>query len=224
MHMLNRSISVFRNLKLEIPFVLPDQWTVSLLTQFILSSYIFQGFGPLVDPFRSHVSRSLFKGLPWFLLPVGQQSFITLGNLFRGILFTCCIQFLLYSSNLSKFGVIYSSDDMVTIKINNNNISVTELGHQLTRSGLTYPEVSSKVYHDSFCQSDSSILLPWVIYFEAFYLHVVSSFSFIPVIFTIFILSNSEYFTLLSLISKRAGLFRDWVLPSIYANVKTRLL
>jgi len=38
------------------------------------------------------------------------------------------------------------------------------------------------VCHDSFCQSDSSISLPWVIYFEAFYLHVVSSFSCIPVI------------------------------------------
>ena len=36
------------------------------------SSYICHGVGPLVDPFRSHVSRSLFKGLPWFLLPVGQ--------------------------------------------------------------------------------------------------------------------------------------------------------
>jgi len=32
-----------------------------------------------------------------------------------------------------------------------------ELGHLLTRSGLTYPEVSSKVYHDSFCQLGSSI-------------------------------------------------------------------
>jgi len=48
-------------------------------------------------------------------------------------------------------------------------IYVMELGHLLTRSGLTYPEVSSKVYHDSFCQSDSTISLPWVIYFEAFY-------------------------------------------------------
>ena len=57
-----------------------------------------------------------------------------------------------------------------------------QLGHLLTRSGLTYPEVSSKVYHDSFCQLCSSISLPWVIYFEAFYLHVVSSFSCIPVI------------------------------------------
>jgi len=36
------------------------------------SSIIFHGVGPLVDLFRSHVSRSLFKGLPWFLLPVGQ--------------------------------------------------------------------------------------------------------------------------------------------------------
>ena len=56
------------------------------------------------------------------------------------------------------------------------------VGHLLTRSGLTYPEVSSKVYHDSFCQLGNSISLPWVIYFEAFYLHVISSFSCIPVI------------------------------------------
>ena len=63
-----------------------------------------------------------------------------------------------------------------------HRISFTELGHLLTRSGLTYPEVSSKVYHDSCCQLGSSISLPSVIYFEAFYLHVVSSFSCIPVI------------------------------------------
>jgi len=36
------------------------------------SSYSCHAVGPLVDAFRSHVSRSLFKGLPWFLLPVGQ--------------------------------------------------------------------------------------------------------------------------------------------------------
>ena len=59
-----------------------------------------------------------------------------------------------------------------------------QLGHLLTRSGLTYPEVSSKVYHDSFRQMGSSVSLPWVIYFEAFYLYVVSSFSCIPVICT----------------------------------------
>ena len=59
-----------------------------------------------------------------------------------------------------------------------------ELGHLLTPSGLTYPEVSSKVYHDSFCQLESSVLLPWVIYFEVFSLRVVSSISCIPVIFS----------------------------------------
>ena len=63
-----------------------------------------------------------------------------------------------------------------------HRISVMELGHLLTRSGLTYPEVSSKVYHDSFCQLGISISLPWVIYFDAFCLHVISSFSCIPVI------------------------------------------
>jgi hypothetical protein len=57
-----------------------------------------------------------------------------------------------------------------------------ELGHLLKRSVLTYPEVSSKFYHDSFCPLGSSVLLPWVIYFEAFYVHVVFSFSCIPVI------------------------------------------
>jgi hypothetical protein len=36
------------------------------------SSSTCHGVGPLVDPFWSHVSRSLFKGLPWFLLPVGE--------------------------------------------------------------------------------------------------------------------------------------------------------
>jgi len=61
-------------------------------------------------------------------------------------------------------------------------ISVMELGHLLTRSGLKYPEVSSKVCHDSFCQLGNSVSLPWVIYYGAFYLHVVSGFSCIPVI------------------------------------------
>jgi len=63
-----------------------------------------------------------------------------------------------------------------------HHISVMELGHLLTRSGLTYPEVSSKVCHDSFCQLGNRVSLPWVIYYEAFYLHVASSFSCIPVV------------------------------------------
>jgi hypothetical protein len=36
---------------------------------------------------------------------------------------------------------------------NNNNISVMELGHLLTRSGLTRPEVSSKVFRASVLES-----------------------------------------------------------------------
>jgi hypothetical protein len=62
------------------------------------------------------------------------------------------------------------------------NIYVKELGHLLTRSGLTYPEVSSKVCHNSFCQLGNSVSLPWVINYEAFWLHDVSSFSCIQVI------------------------------------------
>jgi hypothetical protein len=50
-----------------------------------------------------------------------------------------------------------------------HHISVMQLGHLLTRSGLTCPEVSSKVCHDSFCQSDSSVSLPWIVYYEAFF-------------------------------------------------------
>jgi len=59
--------------------------------------------------------------------------------------------------------------------------SFMQLSHLLTRSSLTYPDVSTKVYHDSFCQLWSSISLPWVICFKAIYLHVLSSFSYIPI-------------------------------------------
>jgi len=62
------------------------------------------------------------------------------------------------------------------------------LGHLLTRSGLTYPEVSSKFCHDSFCQLGNSVLLPWVIYYGKFYSHVLSRFPCIPVICLKFIL------------------------------------
>ena len=37
-----------------------------------------------------------------------------------------------------------------------HHTSFMEVGHLLTRSGLTYPEVSSKIYNDSFCQLGSS--------------------------------------------------------------------
>ena len=80
--------------------------------------------------------------------------------------------------------IMYSETSNIVIHHHHyHHMSVMELGHMLTRSGLTYPEVSSKVYHNSFCQLGSSVPLPWVIYLEAFYLHAVSSFSCIPVNF-----------------------------------------
>jgi len=60
-------------------FVKFDVWVFFEKTS-LASSYICHGVGPLVDPFRSHIFRSLFKGQPWFLLPVGEQRFITLDN------------------------------------------------------------------------------------------------------------------------------------------------
>ena len=75
----------------------------------------------------------------------------------------------------------FTAENSIVV-IYRRHISVMESGHLLTRSGLTYPEVSSKVCLDSFCQLGNSVSLSWVIYYGAFYLHVVSSFSFIPVI------------------------------------------
>ena len=91
-------------------------------------SSIFHGIRPLVDPFRSHASRSLFNGLPWFLLPIGKYCFITLSNVLRGIfshgvssffsflvvyqkllLFLIPFQFVYLCCNLSKFIVFFSS-------------------------------------------------------------------------------------------------------------------
>ena len=61
-------------------------------------------------------------------------------------------------------------------------IIIMELGHLLTRSGLTYLEVSSEVCHDSFCQLGNSVSLSWAVCHEAFCLHVVSSSSCIPAV------------------------------------------
>jgi len=62
-------------------------------------------------------------------------------------------------------------------------MSVVELGHLLTRSGLTHLEVSSEVFHDSFCQLGYSVSLSWVVCHETFCLHFVSSSFFIPVVY-----------------------------------------
>ena len=88
-------------------------------------------------------------------------------------------------------------------------ISFMELGHFMTRSGLTYLQVSSKVYHDSFCPLECSVSLPWVNYFEAFYLRVVSSFSCIPVICPklVLFLTPLQFVHLFCNLSKRTLLF-----------------
>ena len=72
-----------------------------------------------------------------------------------------------YFAPLRKMSL--SLNPMIIIIIIIVIISVMELGHLLTRSGLTYPQVSSKVYHDSFCQLGSSISLPWVPIFVVLY-------------------------------------------------------
>ena len=99
-----------------------------------------------------------------------------------------CLQPMVTNHSMPELYAVVLSYLMTPSAVNKSFIIIIiiitsmELGHLLTRSGLTYPEVSSKVSHDSFCQLGSSVSLPWVIYFEAFYLHVVSNFSCIPVI------------------------------------------
>ena len=72
---------------------------------------------------------------------------------------SCCAQGNLYLYYIPVYGVIYTG---VNHHHHHHHISFMELGHLLTRSGLTYPEVSSKFYHDYFRQLRSSISLPWV--------------------------------------------------------------
>ena len=90
-----------------------------------------------------------------------------------------------------------------------HHISLMELGHLLTRSSLTYPEVSSKVYHDSFCHMGNSVSLPWIIYFEGFYLYVVSIFSCIPAIYPklVLFLTHLKFVRLFCNLSKCVLLF-----------------
>jgi hypothetical protein len=113
---------------------------------------------PLVDPFRSHVPRSLFRGLPWFPLPVGQQCFITLGNVFRGILFTCCVQLLLYCSNLSKIGVICNSFAICSFEVNYVSYCFITLGNLFR--GFYLHVVSSFSCIPAVCPKIGVILTP----------------------------------------------------------------
>ena len=77
--------------------------------------------------------------------------------------------------------------------VHHHHMSVMELGRLLTRSGLTYLEVSSEVCHDSFCQLGNSVSLSWVVCREAFCLHVVSGSSCIPTVYLEPVLSRSLF-------------------------------
>jgi hypothetical protein len=46
------------------PVTIGATGTISELSSSSSSSYICHGVGPIVDPFQSHISRSLVKGLP----------------------------------------------------------------------------------------------------------------------------------------------------------------
>jgi len=104
---------------------------------------------------------------------------------------TCCtltyiLQHKYYITNQTGHFISQATSEHWTVSLcwffQLHYISVMEFGLLLTRSGLTYPKVSSKVCHNSFCQLGNSVSLPWVIYYVAFYLHAVSSFSCIPVV------------------------------------------
>jgi hypothetical protein len=67
--MCGQKVDIFLNFKLGSSRNCRDKVQTILS---LSSTYICHGVGPLVDPFRSHVSRNLFKVLPRFLLPVGE--------------------------------------------------------------------------------------------------------------------------------------------------------
>jgi hypothetical protein len=67
-----RKISILFCLTLMKIYFLGSFSKITRVSSSSSSSPIFHGVGTLVDPFRSHMSRSLFKVLPWFLLPVGE--------------------------------------------------------------------------------------------------------------------------------------------------------
>jgi hypothetical protein len=60
------------------------------------------------------------------------------------VLFLTPLQFVHLFCNMSQ---VYPA----VLLMYHHHISVMQLGHLLTLSGLTYTQVSSKFYHDSFC-------------------------------------------------------------------------
>jgi hypothetical protein len=67
----------------------------------------------------------------------------------------------LSSCYMFRFNFHNQAADTILLKDHHHHrhIPVMKLDHLLTRSGLTYPEVSSKVCHNSFCQLGNSVSL-----------------------------------------------------------------
>ena len=84
-------------------YVAPISLKIKCHTLVIITIINSQGFGTLVHPFRSHAFRILLSCLPCFFMLFGVQFFIILGNLLYWILFTCCIQFLLFRTKIKFF-------------------------------------------------------------------------------------------------------------------------
>ena len=73
------TVTALRQLSLSPAVYISTLWSVKSSTSLYTCSrnhhhhnHICHGVGPLVDPFRSHVSRRLFKVLALFLLPIGE--------------------------------------------------------------------------------------------------------------------------------------------------------
>ena len=94
--------------KTNLKVLFPGIYNFSTSSSSSSSSSSYHVGGSLVDPFWSHISRSLFNGQPipsacWHVV------FYILRSLLWDIVFGCCGQFLEYSCILSKPGVIFSS-------------------------------------------------------------------------------------------------------------------
>jgi len=143
-------------------------------------NYILISVAHLTAGFRVHLVQLCLAYHCCVLLPVSLFSCychdVAISNSYHQVACNCTFH---------SYGLRYRLRSSVRYLLHHHHhyrVSVMELGHLLTRSGLTYPEVPSTVCHDSFCQLSNSVSLPWVIYDEAFYLRVVSIFSCIPVI------------------------------------------
>jgi hypothetical protein len=80
------------------------------------------------------ISINLLKPCGFFLYHQPQHS-----KILHGARFALSV---LYGSQNKQRPLLY----------HHHHLSVMDLGHLLTRSGLMYPEASSKVCHGSFCQ------------------------------------------------------------------------